>query len=63
MDVWPVIAVVLGTVAALGWAAAAVGWHEADQRGREVARRRRQQRVLVEVIEAPPLPRSGVNPR
>jgi hypothetical protein len=50
-DALPVLAVALGTGLALVGALATIGWHEARERGREVARRRRQVEVVVQLVE------------
>jgi hypothetical protein len=47
----PVLAVALGTLLGLVGACATIGWHEARERGREAARRRRQGEVVVQLVE------------
>jgi hypothetical protein len=50
----PFLAVAFGTVAALCGAYATSKAHDAAQAGREVQRRRRQERVMVDLVERTP---------
>jgi hypothetical protein len=50
-DALPVLAVALGTAFALAGALATIAMHEARERGREAARRRRQGEVVVQLVE------------
>ena len=56
-----IVAVSLGTAAALGWALAAIGWQRAAAAQREEERRaairRARERYFVAVVPPPPVPR------